>query len=153
MAVLEGSGGGVTLVNDIQTAMTAAAGEHPSDELVRLRAAAAELEGKRGGKTEHGEKCRCSKCMGGSARKEGGKVEGKSEKMRADRKPRGKHHPGKGHHTQVNVIVGGGQPKPVPVPVPVPVPTPAPVVAPTPPVVEEEKPKVVKKVVKKKVVA
>ena len=51
IAVLESSGGGIALVHDIQSAMTAAAGEHPSDELLRLQAAAAELEGKRGGKT------------------------------------------------------------------------------------------------------
>jgi hypothetical protein len=51
ISVLESSGGGLEVVHDIQSAMEAAAGEHPSDELVQLRAAAAELDGKRGGKT------------------------------------------------------------------------------------------------------
>lgn len=51
VTVLESSSGGIELVHDIQTAMTAAAGEHPSEELIRLREAAAELDGKRGGKT------------------------------------------------------------------------------------------------------
>ena len=51
ISVLESSGGGLEVVHDIQTAMDAAAGEHPSEELNQLRAAAAELDGKRGGKT------------------------------------------------------------------------------------------------------
>lgn len=54
-------------------------------------------ERKSGGRTarKHGGEvhksgCKCEKCMGGKveARKEGGKVEGDHEKMRADRKPR-----------------------------------------------------------------
>ncbi len=51
MASLEDAGGGAALVHDIQSAMEDAAAEHPSDELERLRAEAAALEGKRGGKT------------------------------------------------------------------------------------------------------
>ncbi len=45
-------------------------------------------ERKNGGKTEHGKECKCRKCRGGMARKEGGKVEGECEAPRADRKPR-----------------------------------------------------------------
>ena len=51
MASLEAAAGGASLVHDIQSAMEAAAGEHPSEEVERLRAEAAALEGKRGGKT------------------------------------------------------------------------------------------------------
>jgi DNA polymerase-3 subunit delta' len=51
MAALEGTGSAADIVHDIQTAMEAAAGDHPSEELERLRAEAAALEGKRGGKT------------------------------------------------------------------------------------------------------
>ncbi len=51
MAALEQARGGPDLVHDIQSAMDQAAGEHPTPELVRLRAEAAEMEGKRGGKT------------------------------------------------------------------------------------------------------
>ncbi len=51
LASLEGTGGGAFLVHDIQEAMDQAAGEHPSDDLERLRAEAAALDGKRGGKT------------------------------------------------------------------------------------------------------
>lgn len=51
MASLEGGASAAELVHDIQAAMEAAAAEHPSPELDRLRAEAAALEGKRGGKT------------------------------------------------------------------------------------------------------
>jgi DNA polymerase-3 subunit delta' len=51
IAALESAGGGPDLVHDIQAAMDAAAADHPSEELLSLRAAADELEGKRGGKT------------------------------------------------------------------------------------------------------
>ncbi len=51
LAALEGAGGGPDLVHDIQSAMDEAAAEHPSEDLLMLREAAAELEGKRGGKT------------------------------------------------------------------------------------------------------
>jgi DNA polymerase-3 subunit delta' len=51
LAALEGGAGGSALVHDIQSAMEAAADEHPSEELERLRAEAEALEGKRGGKT------------------------------------------------------------------------------------------------------
>ena len=51
IASLESAEGGAALVHDIQAAMEAAAAEHPSEELERLRAEAAALEGKRGGKT------------------------------------------------------------------------------------------------------
>ncbi len=51
MASLEGVGTGAALVHDIQMAMEQAAAEHPSEDLERLRAEAAALEGKRGGKT------------------------------------------------------------------------------------------------------
>ncbi len=51
MAALEGGASGSELVHDIQVAMDAAAADHPSAELERLRAEAAALEGKRGGKT------------------------------------------------------------------------------------------------------
>lgn len=51
MASLEAAAGGAALVHDIQAAMESAAAEHPSGELERLRAEAAALEGKRGGKT------------------------------------------------------------------------------------------------------
>lgn len=51
MAALESRGGGPDLVHDIQSAMDEAAAAHPSDELMALREAAAELDGKRGGKT------------------------------------------------------------------------------------------------------
>lgn len=51
MATLEGTGSASDIVHDIQSAMEAAAADHPSEELERLRAEAAALEGKRGGKT------------------------------------------------------------------------------------------------------
>lgn len=51
MRALAGTAGGADLVHDVQTAMEAAAAEHPSDELLRLRAEADALDGKRGGKT------------------------------------------------------------------------------------------------------
>lgn len=51
VSVLESSGRGLEVVHDIQSAMDSAAGDHPSEDLVQLRAAAAELEGRRGGKT------------------------------------------------------------------------------------------------------
>lgn len=51
LAALEGTGSAADIVHDIQAAMEAAAAEHPSDDLERLRAEAAALEGKRGGKT------------------------------------------------------------------------------------------------------
>lgn len=51
MSSLEGAAPAAELVHDIQQAMDSAAAEHPSDELERLRAEAAALEGKRGGKT------------------------------------------------------------------------------------------------------
>ena len=51
MSALESAGGGPELVYDIKRAMDEAAAEHPSPELVQLRIAAAELDGKRGGKT------------------------------------------------------------------------------------------------------
>ncbi len=51
IATLEGTGSGAGLVHDIAQAMEAAAADHPSDDLERLRAEAAALEGKRGGRT------------------------------------------------------------------------------------------------------
>jgi hypothetical protein len=51
MSALESAGGGPELVYDIKRAMDEAAADHPSPELVQLRVAAAELDGKRGGKT------------------------------------------------------------------------------------------------------
>lgn len=51
LASLQGASGGSSLVHDIQAAMDEAAADHPSAELDRLRAEAAALEGKRGGKT------------------------------------------------------------------------------------------------------
>jgi DNA polymerase III subunit delta' len=51
VAALDGTSGGADLVHDVQAAMESAAAEHPSDELLRLRAEANSLEGKRGGKT------------------------------------------------------------------------------------------------------
>ena len=51
LASLEATTGGAALVHDIQAAMEDAASDHPSEELERLRAEAAALEGKRGGKT------------------------------------------------------------------------------------------------------
>lgn len=51
IAALSGETGGPELVHDIQKAMEAAASEHPSEELRRLRDEANALEGRRGGKT------------------------------------------------------------------------------------------------------
>ncbi|MCB0873349.1 MAG: hypothetical protein KDC36_08245 [Thermoleophilia bacterium] len=51
MHIVEGSASSGALVVDTQRAMETAAAESPSDELVELRRAAADLEGKRGGKT------------------------------------------------------------------------------------------------------
>ena len=51
LAALEGGASGSELVHDIQSAMEGAADDHPSEDLERLRAEAAALEGKRGGKT------------------------------------------------------------------------------------------------------
>lgn len=51
LAILGGGTGGTQTVADAQRRMEAAAADHPSDELVALRQAAAELEGKRGGRT------------------------------------------------------------------------------------------------------
>lgn len=51
LGILEGGRSGRQMVDDAQRRMEAAAAEHPSEELRALRATAAELEGKRGGKT------------------------------------------------------------------------------------------------------
>lgn len=51
MSSLEEAGPAAALVHDIQQAMESAASEHPSADLRRLRAEAAALEGRRGGKT------------------------------------------------------------------------------------------------------
>ena len=51
LSILRGDRAGADVVADVQRRMEAAAAEHPSEELVELRRAAAELEGKRGGRT------------------------------------------------------------------------------------------------------
>lgn len=51
LSVLAGGKSGRQLVDDAQSRMEIAAAQHPSQELLDLRATAAELEGKRGGKT------------------------------------------------------------------------------------------------------
>ena len=51
LASLQGASEGSSLVHDIQAAMDESAADHHSAELDRLRAEAAALEGKRGGKT------------------------------------------------------------------------------------------------------
>ncbi|MFN8108427.1 MAG: hypothetical protein U0Y82_01045 [Thermoleophilia bacterium] len=51
LGILEGGRSGRRMVDEAQARMEAAAADHPSPELVELRRAAAELEGKRGGKT------------------------------------------------------------------------------------------------------
>lgn len=51
LAILAGGRSGRQLVDDAQARMEAAAAQNPSQELLDLRATAAELEGKRGGKT------------------------------------------------------------------------------------------------------
>lgn len=50
--------------------------------------------------------------------RDGGVAGGLAHGGRADRKPRGKHK-GKGHHTTVNVVVGGHDKPPMPIPIPV----------------------------------
>lgn len=51
LSILRGDRAGADVVADVQRRMEAAASEHPSEELVELRRAAADLEGKRGGRT------------------------------------------------------------------------------------------------------
>jgi DNA polymerase III subunit delta' len=51
IGILKGATAGAASVGDAQRRMEAAASEHPSEELVELRRAAVELEGKRGGRT------------------------------------------------------------------------------------------------------
>lgn len=51
LGILAGGTAGTRTVADAQRQMEVAAAEHPSDELVALREAAAELAGKRGGRT------------------------------------------------------------------------------------------------------
>jgi len=51
LSILRGDRAGAQVVADVQRRMEAAAAEHPSEELVELRRAAAELEGRRGGRT------------------------------------------------------------------------------------------------------
>jgi len=51
LSMLRGDRAGAQVVADVQRRMEAAAAEHPSEELVALARAAADLEGKRGGRT------------------------------------------------------------------------------------------------------
>ena len=51
LSILRGDRAGAALVADVQRRMESAAAAHPSAELVELRRAADELEGKRGGRT------------------------------------------------------------------------------------------------------
>jgi DNA polymerase-3 subunit delta' len=51
VAILSGDRAGAEVVSDVQQRMERAASEHPSPELVELRRAASELDGKRGGRT------------------------------------------------------------------------------------------------------
>jgi DNA polymerase-3 subunit delta' len=51
LSILRGDRAGADVVADVQRRMEAAASDHPSEELVELRRAAAQLEGKRGGRT------------------------------------------------------------------------------------------------------
>jgi DNA polymerase-3 subunit delta' len=51
LSILRGDRAGAALVADVQQRMESAAAAHPSAELVELRRAADELEGKRGGRT------------------------------------------------------------------------------------------------------
>jgi DNA polymerase-3 subunit delta' len=51
LAILAGDRAGADVVADVQRRMETAASEHPSPELDELRRAAAELDGKRGGRT------------------------------------------------------------------------------------------------------